>query len=72
MRTRNVEVVGGYNINEEQGQGKDKRTVHIFMEKKRVVCPEDKLAALFRRDWELCSMPVIQIHNTNRQPTILI
>jgi hypothetical protein len=67
MRVRNVEVTGGYNISETKGDGKEKSSTSIFMEKRSVVVPENMLEALFRRDWELCSMPVIRIRNTNKR-----
>lgn len=50
-----VEVLGGFG-----GE--------TFQVKRTVIIREDDLSGLFRRDWELCTMPVIRIRNTNQRP----
>ena len=62
---KNVEVIGGY------VQGDDENGNGVFIVKRSEVVPEDKLAAFFRRDWEMCSMPKIKLANTNKEPTVL-
>ena len=53
-----VRVVGGYNLSEEQGEGAKKTKTSIFVSKREVVVESRHLAALFRRDHELCGMIV--------------
>lgn len=70
-----VKVRAGYYHNDAPQESGDKKAPQrrekkngIFMEKRSIVVEAKDLAALFRRDWELCSM-VVQIMNTNERPS---
>ena len=69
MKTKNVEVrVGHWNTYEDE----NKKEVRIFNETKRVVVEEQHLATLFRRDYYICSQPVVFLRNTNERVTYII
>lgn len=70
-----VKVRAGYYHNDSPQDSGDKKSPQkrerkngIFMEKRSIVVEAKDLSALFRRDWELCSM-VVQIQNTNERPS---
>ena len=67
--SKRVKVVGGVKEQCEKGEGKSKRTVTVFTEMKSVVVEERNLAALFRRDAYLCSLPVIRTIDTQERCT---
>jgi hypothetical protein len=71
MRVKFLEVLGGYmsgDSKDENSDGKRKVSSGTFMVKKSVIVRESDLSGLMRRDWELCSMPVIKIRETNSRP----
>ena len=68
----NIEVRGGYMTGEDSkdSKGPQENSKAIFVEKRSEVVPMDKLAAFFRRDWDMCGMPRIILCPTNKQVTI--
>ena len=60
----NVKIIGGVN------EGNEEKGTTTFFPKRTVVVERDKVGTLFRRDWVMCSYPVIKIVNTNEEPTI--
>lgn len=60
---KRVRVIGGVRSGDE-GKGKG-----VFVRKREVVIEEKYLGALFKRDWELCEMPIINLENTNDRLT---
>lgn len=69
INVKRIKVVGGTKETVEEGEGKNKRTYKVFSEKKTVVVEEQNLAALFRRDTYLCSLPVIRTCVTRERVT---
>lgn len=76
---KNIEVRGGYMSGGEDEKGKSGKG-GTFVVKQRAdrsgrlcveIVPEDKLGAFFRRDWEMCGMPVVKVRVTNDQPTVI-
>jgi hypothetical protein len=69
VNNKRVKVVGGIHEKHEEGDGPKKKSWHIFTEKKSVVVEERHLAALFRRDFYLCSLPVVKVIPTQERVT---
>jgi hypothetical protein len=62
-----VKVMGGY-ISGGSKEDEKGESSGVFMVKKTFVVRESELAGLFRREWELASMPVVKLCNTNERP----
>lgn len=67
--SKRIKVSGGIKETVEEGEGKNKRTYTVFVEKKTVIVEEQNLAALFRRDTYLCSLPAIRTMVTRERVT---
>jgi hypothetical protein len=65
-----IEVRGGYmsSSDSKDANASNSKDSGVFMEKVNVVIREEDLGGLMRRDWELCSMPVIKIRKTSSRP----
>lgn len=61
MKNKHVKVIGGIKETREEGEGERKKTRTVFTVKREIVIAEQDLAALFRRDDFLCSLPSIKI-----------
>lgn len=47
---------------------RDGKKVEVYVEKVNVVVESDNLGALFRRDAELCALPIVRFTNTLESP----
>ena len=67
VRVRFLKVEGGYYTDGGSKDSDKSAKSGAFMVKRSVIVRESDLSGLMRRDWELCSLPIIKISNTNER-----